>query len=461
MFVDSQLLTQRLARLGACVMLQLLLSPFSWAATAELPLWPRLHWQAQQERLQQTPAPRLADLQQLLQQFTQQLKANNTQAAADLLAQNFHLVRQAPQAPETAALMHWALRWDWLVPLQNAQVDAQEKGQWAAAQHWNNLLADYYLQQEQLDQAQALMPAQQQFDPGKGPTADYYWLLQGGLLQAQKKHRAAISLYQKIPPQSPHYGLAQRNLSGAYMRQGWWSDALQALKAAQLAQKNQQNEFTNHLHVTRGLINLKSGFYKDASNDFKRVTQDSLYARRAAMGLGLALLEQKKYADAAAVFNHVKSAEQLDINTAEAYLLFAVTTQHKGDSNKAIALFKEAIGWYETQLLQHAQLKNQLLNPITSREALQQLHSRLRQLPLPNPQAERLLQRHAQWLFWQDQPLSSALKTALKTYHDQEYNALQQALNAWVQDNSNAISTYLSNSRYGLANTYDTQPSQR
>ncbi|RZL45315.1 MAG: hypothetical protein EOP00_17690, partial [Pedobacter sp.] len=74
------------------------------------------------------------------------------------------------------------------------------------------------------------------------------------------------------------------NLATANIRQDWWADAITYIHNARNKQGKQQTELANHLLMTLGFIQLKAGFYRDAAASFRQITQDSRYAKRAALG---------------------------------------------------------------------------------------------------------------------------------------------------------------------------------
>ncbi|RYZ79490.1 MAG: hypothetical protein EOO68_38830, partial [Moraxellaceae bacterium] len=151
------------------------------------------------------------------------------------------------------------------------------------------------------------------------------------------------------------------------------------------------------------------------------------------------------------IFNHLKAATPSDISTADGYFLAAVTAQNRNASAEAITLYKNAISWYETQLLQLAHVKNLSLN-LSNPQALTALKSAWETLPIRSVRTQKLLARQQE--FWRLQTQAPAAfkstSTALQTELERE---LSESLAQSLEENNQALNAYLSNCRYGLANT--------
>lgn len=409
--------------------------------------WPDFVWASQQSQL--APANAADDLPQRLTQLVKQGKKNQAQAE---LAATLPSLLQTPQSALFSAVQPWLFSWDWIAPLKSAHQSAMAAKQWDKAYWLACILADYYLQDGDLQNARDALEQASFADP-KSRTGEYAALLNGVLLQKQKKHREAVKLYEKIPATSPLYLNAQINLATANIRQDWWSDAITLVNKARSQQGKQQTELSNHLLMTLGFIQLKAGFYRDAGNSFSSVTQDSQYAKRAALGLGLGYLEQKKYKEAANIFDHLKAANPADISTLDGYFLAAITAQNRNASAEAIALYKSAISWYETQLLHLAEVKNLSLS-LNNPQAVTHLYSAWQKLPVRSGRTAKLFERQLE--FWRWQPTApAAFAPVLAGLQSQLERELSEGLSQSLEENNQALNAYLSNCRYGLANTYD------
>ncbi len=433
-----------------------MLAPFLWllgaitsqSAQATPAAWPDFIWASQQSQLAAAAAP-AEDLPQRLANLSKQGK--KTQAQAELAAALPSLL-QTPQSPLFSAVQPWVFSWDWIAPLKSAQQAALAAKQWDKAYWLACVLADYYLQDGDLKNAREALEQASFADP-KSRAGEYAGLLNGVLLQKSKKHREAVKVYEKIPATSPFYLNAQLNLATANIRQDWWSDAISLVNKARSQQGKQQTELSNHLLMTLGFIQLKAGFYRDAAASFSAITQDSQYAKRAALGLGLGYLEQKKYSQAANIFGHLKAATPSDISTLDGYFLAAITAQNNKASGEAIALYKTAISWYETQLLHLSQVKNLSLS-INTPEGLAAFSNAWQGLPIRGARLQKLTERQLEFWRWQAQA-PAAFKALLPSLQSELERELTEAISQSLDENNQALNAYLSNCRYGLANTYD------
>lgn len=425
--------------LGSLIAPNLLATPASW---------PDFIWAVQQSNL----APSNIAQEALPQRIAQLIKQGKKSEAQGELAAALPALLRNPQQPAFTALQPWIFAWDWISPIRAAQQAALANKQWDNAYWLACVLADYYLQELDVKNAREALEQASLADSKTG-AGEYAALLQGIALQKQKKHREAAKLYEKIPATSPLYLNAQLNLATANIRQDWWADAITFVQNARSKQGKQQNELANHLLMTLGFIQLKAGFYRDAATSFSQVTQDSQFAKRAALGLGLGHLEQKHYSQAAAIFNHLIATAPSDLSTLDGYFLAAVTAQNNNATAEAISLYKNAINWYEKQLLLLAQVKNLSLN-LGSAQAISTLLTAWEALPIKPAHTQKLLQRQLEFWRWQAQA-PAAFKAVLPSLQSELERELGDALTQSLEENNQALNAYLSNSRYGLANSYD------
>lgn len=285
-------------------------------------------------------------------------------------------------------------------------------------------------------------------------TADQAFILLGAALQDQKKHRQAISYYERIKPESSEYRAAQLNLAVAYIRQDWWTDAHIAINRALKKNDRKDNELTNRLHTVLGFSQLQHGFYRDSRESFRNVHLKSVYSNRALLGLGLAALHQQDFIGALNAFNHLKQRDANDISVSESYLLSAFTLMQLKQSKTASASYTEAITFYEQksayyQTLISALSGNKKIAPTGQQQNIKREIDGNRQLDKLAKQQEQLEQLAAQ-------PLSRASKIAIENLNfqlAQEYRTQAQQL---LTQKQAAIDSYLSQARFGLARLFDT-----
>lgn len=197
---------------------------------------------------------------------------------------------------------------------------------------------------------------------------DYTTLIFGASLQEIQKHREAIPILQKIPPNSIYYPYAQLNIAIANIRQGWWTDGHLAIKNAlhsTAREKNNDpinNELKNRLHLVLGYSQFQNEFYRNARDSFRKIELDSIYINRALLGLGLSALSQKDYHAALNAFTYLKNSKTADLTHAEAHIMLPYTYEIMGEIEQATILYTESIAFFEKKVLDLSHKKLQLNN---------------------------------------------------------------------------------------------------
>lgn len=278
-------------------------------------------------------------------------------------------------------------------------------------------------------------------------------LLIGNALQQQKKHREAMVYYEKIKPDSIHYRLAQLNLATANIRQDWWTDAHLAIHNAVKINGSRKDELDNRLYTVLGYSQIQFGFYRDARESFRNVTLKSSYANRALLGLGMAALHQEDFIGALSAFNNLRERQENDISVAESYLLSAFTLRQLGQHEAALASYQEAVAYYSAIDKRQAAALSSLAtqpNTIPVNES-----TFLRPESRNDKKLHHLTEKINLVAALLTQPLSSSRITALtnsKIALERDYLTTAKNLLATEQE---AITSYLSQSKFGLATIYD------
>ena len=275
-------------------------------------------------------------------------------------------------------------------------------------------------------------------------------ILFGAALQHNREHREAIKYYSRIGVDSPHYANAQLNIATAYIRQDWWTDAKIALENAIAASsKASHKELTNRLYTVLGFLQLQHGFYRNARDSFRKVELQSHYSNRALLGLGLAALSEEDYVGAINAFNILKKKDDQDISVIESYLLYAYALEQLGQNKTSSASFTEAITFYENKLL------------VTS-TAIDHLGTDVNSVRYPygiKSQSDKALSSINDRL----NSIHSILSYNLPQKNKHELEGLQINLREayiasekkYLQEQQSIITSYLSQSRFGLAKVYD------
>lgn len=278
-------------------------------------------------------------------------------------------------------------------------------------------------------------------------------LLIGNALQQQKKHRDAMSFYEKIKPDSPHYRLAQLNLATANIRQDWWSDAQLSIQNALKINRSKKDDLDYRLYTVLGYSQIQFGFYRDARESFRNVSLKSSYTNRALLGLGMAALHQEDFIGALTAFNHLREKQDNDISVAESYLLSAFTLRQLGQHEAALSGYQEAIAYYSTLNKKQVAALSNLVNRTATSPSIDTIF--LRPESRNNKPLRQLAEKITLVADLLTQPLSNNHVTALtnsKASLQKDYLATAQQLLAAEQE---AITSYLSQSKFGLATLYD------
>ena len=177
-------------------------------------------------------------------------------------------------------------------------------------------------------------------------------IMTGISLQNSKQHRKAIEFYEKVPAASEHYLYARLNIAVAYIRQGWWTDARNAInEALKLKTANTSNdEMINRLYLVLGYSLLQKEYYRDSREAFRNISTNSQYENRALLGIGLASANQGDYIGALNALSILKNKNALDLSVDESYLLFPFVYKKLGQKMTASTSYNEAIQYYQARI---------------------------------------------------------------------------------------------------------------
>lgn len=278
-------------------------------------------------------------------------------------------------------------------------------------------------------------------------------LLIGSSLQRQKKHRDAMPFYEKITSDSPHYRLAQLNLATANIRQDWWSDAQLAIQNALKINHKKKDELDNRLYTLLGYSQIQFGFYRDARESFRNVSINSSYANRALLGLGMAALHQEDFIGALNAFKRIRGKQDHDISVAESYLLSAFTLRQLGQHEAALESYQAAVVYYSTIDKTQTDLLSSIINRSATIPQPQQIF--LRSESRDDKKLRNLEEKINLITDLQAQQLPNdrvAALTNTKISLEKSYLLAAQQL---LTSEHEAIKSYLSQSKFGLATLYD------
>ena len=397
--------------------------------------------------------PVTTDLEQIIKVSATAIATNDSLTAITTITQNLPAITQQIHLPQVQKIAAIALSVHDISIAEVLLKNAQDQGDSFSEARITFELAKYNANQERWPEVLALLKSSGIIDSLTKHDAAEANLLIGSALQHEKKHREAMSYYEKIKPDSIHYRLAQLNLATANIRQDWWTDAHLAVQNALKINGSKKDELDNRLFTLLGYSQIQFGFYRDARESFRNVSISSNYANKALLGLGMAALHQEDFIGALSAFNHLREKQEYDISVAESYLLSAFALRQLGQHEAAIADYQTAISYYSTvDQKQTAVFSSLTNNPVTlpSSETIF-----LRPETRNNKQLLQLAEKINIITQLQAQPLSSSRITALtncKVALEKQYlTTTQQLLTAEKE----AITSYLSQSKFGLATLYD------
>lgn len=381
-----------------------------------------------------------ANLAEVRPQIEKACQTKDYAGALQILATNNVLNAAYLNDPDLQAIVRLALQVYGNTLVEQLLVEAQQQANTLAEARLTFELARFYAANEHWPTVTTLLSDNSLFEQLVADDKAEAYILQGTALQKQKKHREALRIYEKISANSKHFRVAQLNLASANLRQEWWTDAHAAINSALKENKNKRDALDYRLFTMLGYSQIQFGFYRDARESFRNVAVSSEYAQRALLGLGVAALHQQDFIGALNAFDKLRAQPQRDISVAEAYLLSAFTLRQLEQFDAATGRYQEAIDYYQkisTEIA--AQTNNE-----AAIHFLRQEHSN-----------DKLLRNNANKIALLDgltrinpNPQFTNLKSKFSTESGQR-------VSEFLREEKNAIDSYLSQSRFGLASLYD------
>ncbi|PUA26833.1 MAG: hypothetical protein B0W54_20600 [Cellvibrio sp. 79] len=378
-----------------------------------------------------------ANLADVRRQTEKAYQAKDYAGALQILANNNVLNAAYLNDPEIQPLVRLALQVYGHALVEQLLLEAQQQANTIAEARLTFELARFYAANEHWPKVTTLLSDISLFEQLVADDRTEAYVLQGTALQKQKKHREALRIYEKISANSKHFRVAQLNLASANLRQEWWTDAHAAINTALKENKNKRDALDYRLFTMLGYSQIQFGFYRDARESFRNVAISSEYAQRALLGLGVAALHQQDFIGALNAFDKLRAQPQRDISVAEAYLLSAFTLRQLEQFDAATGRYEEAIDYYQK---------------LSSDIAAQANNSTSIHFLRPDHSNDKLLRNNAIKIALLDGLSPTPQITNLKSKFNTESG---QRVSEFLREEKNAIDSYLSQSRFGLASLYD------
>jgi len=434
------------------------LSPYSHSAAEKNPSADALFFTATSAAYQdiirdQSIGEKSTDLNQIIKSSEAAIDANNYATAMATIVRNMPAIAQQINSPQVQQVTALALSLHGMEVAQSLLSQAKDQGDNFSEARITFEIAKYHADAAHWPEAVALLKNAAIIESLAKEDAAEANLLIGIALQQQKKHREAMSYYEKIKPDSAHYRLAQLNYATANIRQDWWTDAHVAIQSALKINGGKKDELDYRLYTVLGYSQIQYGFYRDARESFRNVAIKSSYTNRALLGLGMAALHQEDFIGALNAFNLLREKQEDDISVAESYLLSSFALRQLGQHEAALASYQEAVTYYQQlekkQAAAYSKLASRPINLQLNESIFVRPESR------HNKQLRRLFEKIGITNSLLAQPLSNSRANSLTTIKvtlEKNYQSIAQELLAKEQE---SIQSYLSQSRFGLATLYD------
>ena len=405
-------------------------------------------------------AKRFNTIEKLTSAVNKAVTSQNQVSAVALIIRNHFLLSRYYDSAETITLVKLLLDNNHLIAANKLIDEINQQGDDSVTGQLNYLLADFYFQREQWLTVLEYLEG----NSTDLPLAQYHHalLMTGVALQKQAKHDLAIKVYEKIPEQASNYTTAQLNLAIANIRQGWWTDGHQII--SQLVAKPeiaQQERTLNRLYITLGYSLLNQAYYRNARKAFQRVALDSHYSNQALLGIALTAAHQDDYLGAINASRFLKEKKQDDLPIDEAFLLMPFFYEKTQQRATASLGYSQAAQYYQDKTVRLTTLINAPINLTQSTVQFSpRIHINLADshIDLQKNYPEYFFnqrQNTLQLLAWQAKSNNSKLASSLTKLAEQ-YDALTiKMAKSIMQARVAQLTSYLNQSRYGLARLYD------
>ena len=387
-------------------------------------------------------------------------ESNNSVKAVALIIRNQSLLKRYYDSLETISLIKLLLDNNALINATSLIKAIERQGDDNVIGQLNYLLADFYFQRKKwskvlsyLNDNDTDLPLEQHH---------HALLMKGVSLQQQSKHGLAIKAYEKIPATAKHYTAAQLNLAIANIRQGWWTDGHQIISQLLASQETAaQEKILNRLYITLGYSLLNQAYYRNARKTFQLVGLSSRYSNQALLGIALTAAYQDDYLGALNASRFLKEKQQDDLPIDEAFLLMPFFYEKSQQLATASLGYSQAASYYQDKISALTQLIDAPINlashPIVLSNGISMNINNMRIGFSANYPSYFFTQRQnaEQLKSWQAKLNNPKLSQDLSLVM-QEYDVLTVNMAKSIMHNRVAqLSSYLNQSRYGLARLYD------
>jgi hypothetical protein len=408
-------------------------------------------------------APRYSTIETLFLAVKNEQNNNDPIRSIALIINNKSLLTRYYDSPETITLLQLLLDNNAFEQAKSIMSDINDQGDDNVSRQLHYLLADFSFQRKDWHAVLNYLAD----DNSDLPLAQYHHslLIKGIALQQQGEHSNSIKVYQKIPKSAQYYTAAQINMALANIRQGWWTDGHHILSQLLTDQQNEaQEQALNRLYITLGYSLLNQSYYRNARKNFQLVGLDSRYNNQALLGIALTAAHQDDYLGALNAARFLKAKQQDDLPIDEAFLLVPFFYEKSQQLDTASLGYSQAASYYQDKILSLNKLINSPIELTTypveqTQGASINIKGTLLDLSAVYPdyfftQRQLIIQLKA--LQKSSGSLADEQLTKGLAALNQQYDELTvQMAKSIMQHRVAQLSSYLNQSRYGLARLFD------
>jgi len=291
-------------------------------------------------------------------------------------------------------------------------------------------------------------------------------IMQGISLQRLKDHRTSLSYYEKIPSSSKYYTVARLNMAIAYIRQDWWTDAHTILEGLVKNPKVLSHEETvDRLYTVLGYSFLRLQYYRNSRDAFRSVGLNSHYTNRALLGIALTAANQEDYIGALNAVRVLKEKSTIELPVEEAHLLTPFFYEKLKQHATATTGYNEAINFYEQRIQEINRLiglDTSTYKTVVSFDAQQKLFIDKFAVDISAKAPESFTNNYQLLVAFRPFVDKFAASRLTQEYHQTETTyatALQKFVHTVLNERIEHLTSYMNQSRYGIARLYDNKES--
>jgi hypothetical protein len=288
--------------------------------------------------------------------------------------------------------------------------------------------------------------------------ATYAYLLKGVALQELKKHREAIRYYKKVASDSPYYREAQLNIAIASIRQGWWTDANNIIKKVTGdTVPTGHDEILNRLQLVLGYALLQREYYRNARDEFRKISLKSRYTNRALLGIGLTATNQGDYIGGLNALSILKQKKTFDLSVDESYLLLPYVYDKLQQEITVSASYTEAMNYYQNRIKSIENLigTHKTFLPENYDRETSTLTINDNRLDYGSIYPSSFIENYRLLLRLADRTISGNESKQIQNLLTKYDNSYQRIINTLLEQRLSYLNSYLNQSRYGFARFLD------